>query len=105
MAYEVINSAQVTPARMQALLRLVCQLKKPRRQDLLDLLQPISLVGNQQAAEEVFRAAVSCDLLQTSAVSHEDDGLIQPQYDCDAVRDPVAYRKLMQSFLLGVTNE
>ncbi|GCE23214.1 hypothetical protein [Dictyobacter kobayashii] len=77
MPYELLNSAQVTPARLYALLRLVVRLKKPQREDIQVLLQPDVLFQSKQenedeetgansysASRNVYLAARHCNLIE-----------------------------------------
>src|SRR5260370_16358629 len=63
MAYELLNSAQVTPPRLHAMVRLISHLQAPTRKDVIDLLQPSVLVSDQSAAKNVYVAAVNCEII------------------------------------------
>lgn len=63
MAYELLNSAQVTPPRLHAMVRLLLRLQSPTRQDVIDLLQPSALVSDQSAAKNIYIAAVNCNII------------------------------------------
>ncbi len=63
MAYELLNSAQVTPPRLHAMVKLVSRLQSPTRQDVIDLLQPSVLVSDQSAAKNIYIAAVNCNII------------------------------------------
>jgi hypothetical protein len=94
LAYEIINSAQVTPHRLHAFVRLVVRLPDSPRQQLLDLLQPSALLEGtapdetdigpdrekQSAAKEVYRAALNCQLIRESDAHTRAVTLVKERY-------------------------
>jgi hypothetical protein len=111
MAYELLNVAQVTPARLHALLRLVARLKKPQREDILKLLQPdILFLGKQENEDEeistnysssrnVYLAAKHCNLIEETS-----DGTIQLVRDVESYLGSLdKFRTLMQQRVWNAT--
>lgn len=102
MGFEILNSADITPHRLHALLRLVSRLRSPSREDILNLLQPRSLpaVKNQTAAANVYAAARSCNLIAESA-----DNVVVLTLPSELIERAEDYRRHMQNILLGITEE
>lgn len=103
MAFEILNSATVTPPRLHALVRLAGRLREPARADLFDLVQPtfaLPKLDNQVAAKDVFTAARSCGLL--SEDEHKAVTLLVDPASVERLED---FRRHMQGVLLGVTDE
>lgn len=98
MAYELLNVAQVTPSRLHAMLRLVSRLESPTRKDVIDLLQPSVLVSDQSAANNIYLAAVNCDIINETPdktfVLHEEAAQLESMED---------FQLYMQKRVLGVT--
>lgn len=102
MAYEILNSARVTPHRLHALVRLVSRLEHPVRKDLAELLQPPGLTGGgQDLVNEIFRAAVSCELIVEDS-STKEVSLAVPAQQIESVG---RFRRCMQDKLLKVTQD
>ncbi len=102
MAFEILNSAPVTPPRLHALVRLAGRLREPTRADLFDLLQPtfaLPKLDNQNTVGDVFTAARSCGLLV------EDERKVELLVEPQSVERLEDFRRHMQSVLLGVTDE
>jgi hypothetical protein len=99
MAYEILNSAVITPYRLHALLRLIPRLQSPSRQDLYDLLQPEALTDDQKASKDVLMAALTMGLIV------EQDSVIRLEVERDQVESVDAFRRLMQDRVLGVTSD
>ena len=112
MAYELLNTAQVTPARLYALLRLVVRLKKPQREDIQALLQPdILFQGKQEnedeesgtnsysASRNVYLAARHCNLIEELP-----DNTIQVRGDVETYLTSLdKFRTLMQQRVWNAT--
>jgi hypothetical protein len=101
MAYELFGDGQLTPARLHALLRLVARRPGLTRRELTDLLQPASLARNQNAAEVVIAEAKGLGLIDAESNSSAEVRLTVSQ---DAIEDIEAFRQLMASRVLGVTD-
>lgn len=100
MPYELLNSGQVTPHRLLALLRLVADRGTASADEILDLLQPRALVENQSAADNVLDAARQCGLVEEDA-AHMLQLLIAPSQ----VETAAGFRLCMQSRVLGVRDD
>lgn len=100
MAYEILNQAPVTPARLHALLHLVGELDAPTRGRLAGLLQPNSVNENQSAFGTVYEAATKCELLRET-----EGGTVRLTVSPSAIESPERFRTCMASILLGVTEE
>ncbi|HSH79393.1 MAG TPA: hypothetical protein VLA19_12800 [Herpetosiphonaceae bacterium] len=102
MAFEILNSADITPHRLHALVRLVPRLREPRRADLLDLLQPSVLphVKNQTAASNAYAAARTCNLIR-----EEPGGIVQLTVAPRTIENLDDFRRHMQRILLRISDE
>jgi hypothetical protein len=100
MAYEILNNAVVTPHRLHAFVRLVSRTGKRNKQELLSLVQPGPLTTSQEAANEVFRAALVLGLIQEDA--HKIVCLaVQPEQ----VEKIEAFRTCVRDALTGVVDD
>ena len=98
MAYELLNSAQVTPPRLHAMVRLVSRLQAPTRKDVIDLLQPSVLVSDQSAAKNIYVAAVNCDI-----INEAPDKTLVLSEETAQLESMQGFQLYMQKRVLGVT--
>lgn len=98
MAYELLNSAQVTPPRLHAMVRLVSRLQTPTRKDVIDLLQPSVLVSDQSAAKNIYIAAVNCDI-----INEAPDRTLVLSGETAQLESMQGFQLYMQKRVLGVT--
>lgn len=101
---EVSRIGANTPHRLHTIVRLVPKLRNPKREDILNLVQPPKLVGknsqgrvDQSSASGLLSAAISLDLLQvdedgSSYRLHET--LLDKNSNIDDVED---FRLIMQA--------
>lgn len=101
MADPIFNDGPVTPPRLYALVRLIPRLSKPKRQDLLDLLQPPGLIENQKAADLTYNAARVLNLVEEDADQEKSIRLTIPRND---IETPHTFRLLLQRKLCGITD-
>ena len=98
---EIINNGQITPRRLFTIVRLVDRHKDITRQEILDFVQPINLMGNQDASKEIYRAAKQIELIQiedkTKVVVHPS---VKDIFKLDTIDD---FRIIMQDRILGIT--
>ena len=100
MPYELLNTAQVTPHRLLAVLRLVAERENLTYDEVRDLVQPPDLVDSQHAADSVLDAGRLCGLIEEDS-ARTVRLLIPPQ----SVETPAAFRAFMQTRVLGVTDD
>lgn len=100
MPYELLNSAQVTPHRLRAMLRLIADQEAPLASEICDLMQPSALVDSQSAANSVLEAARMCALVEEEP-THALRLLIPPMQ----VETPEAFRLCMQRRVLGMADD
>lgn len=98
MAYELLNSAQVTPPRLHAMVRLVSRLQSPTRKDVIDLLQPSVLVSDQSAAKNIYIAAVNCGI-----VNEAPDKTLVLNGEAAQLESMQGFELYMQKRVLGTT--
>ncbi len=98
MAYELLNSAQVTPPRLHAMVRLISRLQAPTRKDVIDLLQPSVLVSDQSAAKNVYVAAVNCEI-----INEAPDKTLVLSGEAAQLESMQGFQLYMQKRVLGVT--
>ena len=98
MAYELLNSAQVTPPRLHAMVRLISHLQAPTRKDVIDLLQPSVLVSDQSAAKNVYVAAVNCEI-----INEAPDKTLVLSGETAQLESMQGFQLYMQKRVLGVT--
>lgn len=98
MAYELLNSAQVTPPRLHAMIRLILRLQSPTRKDVIDLLQPSVLIADQSAAKNIYIAAVNCDI-----ITEAPDKTLLLNGDAAQLESMQGFQLYMQQRILGVT--
>lgn len=99
MAFEILNSAAITPHRLHALVRLVSRLKEPKREDVLNMLQPASLISNQDTSKTVYNAARLYNLIDDS------EGVVRLVVDRDQIESVRGFQRFMQRILTGITDE
>ncbi len=99
MAYELLNSAQVTPPRLHAMVRLISRLQAPTRKDVIDLLQPSVLVSDQSAAKNVYVAAVNCEI-----INEAPDKTLVLSGETAQLESMQGFQLYMQKRVLGVTD-
>ncbi len=99
MAYELLNSAQVTPPRLHAMVKLVSRLQAPTRKDVIDLLQPLVLISDQSAAKNIYIAAVNCNI-----VSEAPDKTLVLNGEAAQLESTQGFQLYMQERVLGVTD-
>jgi hypothetical protein len=100
---EIINNGQITPQRLHALLKLVGYLGRSTRQEILDYLQPPSLIDNQDAAKSIFNTAIHLDFIIVS----EDDERVELNNELKSLEDLndiEVFRRLMQDNMFGVSD-
>lgn len=103
---EIINDNQVEKHRVQALVRLVADLPKPTRLEVVNLLQPKLLVEStssgdiQSSAANTYRIAEDCRLIVVN-----QDQVLEPGVPSEKFETMSAFRHYMQSVVLGVTEE
>lgn len=94
---------EVSPHRIHALLRLVRRLRHPKREELLELLQPSALLDNTNASRAIYNETRRYNLIvekaDKSVVLHEDIN------SADKIESVEAFRSIMQKRLLGVSRE
>lgn len=100
MAFEILNSANITPHRLHAMVRLVSRLSKPKREDILNLLQPESLARNQETAKSVYNAARHCLF-----ITEDNDNQVKLLVEPEQVESVQGFRQHMQCVLTGITDE
>lgn len=98
MAYELLNSAQVTPSRLHAMVRLISRLKTPTRKDVIDLLQPMVLSYDQSAPKNVYIAAVNCNIINETS-----DKTLILNGEASQLESMQGFQLYMQKRVLGVT--
>lgn len=103
MAFEILNSATITPHRLHAMVRLIPRLKNlnPSRNDVLNMLQPEILSKNQNTSADVYKAARHCNLIQES----EGEGVVSLVVDQDQIETFQNFQRQMQRILTGITDE
>ncbi len=63
MANELLIG-QATPARLHAMVRLISRLQSPTKKEIFDLMQPLTLVSDQQSAvNTIFTAAKNSNII------------------------------------------
>ncbi|MCL4868798.1 MAG: hypothetical protein KJ063_07515 [Anaerolineae bacterium] len=100
---EIINNNQVTPYRLHALVRLVPRLRTPKRDDFLELLQPLDLVSSQEASKEVYRAAINFRV-----IVEDENGYISLHPDIGKrqnIETSAGFCAFMQKRLTGIADE
>jgi hypothetical protein len=97
---EIINTGQITPHRLYALVRLVPRLKAPRKQTIINMLQPSILVENQSSAESVYDAARDYGLIR-----EQPDEAVVLNVEQEHIQSIDSFRRYMQHALLGVKEE
>jgi len=101
---EIINDNQAEKHRLQALVKLVEDLKQPNQKEIFDLLQPLDLVGQtdsqdpQLSVKTTLRVAKDCKLIGDG----EDQTLVGliPHEQIESMQ---AFQHYMGNVLLGVT--
>jgi hypothetical protein len=97
---EIINTGQITPHRLYALVCLVQRLKTPSQQTIIDMLQPTILVENQSSAESVYNAARDYGL-----ICKQPDETVVLNVELEHIQSIDSFRRYMQHVLLGVKEE
>jgi len=67
MGFEMITRNYFTPQRLYALACLVGLMREPARREVIDALQPLSIVGREESqdmGERLYRAAIQLGLIQ-----------------------------------------
>ena len=105
---EIINVSQVEPHRLRAMTKLIADLEGPKRQDIINLLQPEALLagntseGALSASKNTFRIAVDCKLVtDTENMEKVTTALVTPEQ----VATMTSFQQLMQNKVLGVDEE
>ncbi|MGB1250864.1 MAG: protein DpdG [Candidatus Promineifilaceae bacterium] len=96
---EILNNPVVTPHRVHALLRIVSRMNRPKREDILDMLQPAKLVNNQKTASATLSAAREHNLV----LEHNDGGYILHP-DLKKVDDIEQFRIAIAHQVTGIIN-
>lgn len=97
---EIINNGQITPRRLFTLVKLVDQLNSITRQEILDYVQPISIIGNQDASKLIFNAAIHLEIIQENNSQATIHPSILDVHNLDSIED---FREIMQNRILGIT--
>ncbi len=100
MTSEIINTGQITPHRLYALVCLVSRLKTSRQQTIIDMLQPTILVENQSSAESVYDAARDYGLIR-----EQPNETVTLNVEQEHIQSIDSFRRYMQHALLGVKEE
>lgn len=108
---EILNNKAITPHRLHAMVRLVPKLRNPKREDLLDLVQPPALIESaegridQSTASSVLSAAEQNDLLQLTE-DRESYRLHETIQDLSSKIDRLdEFRLIMQKRMSDVQSE
>jgi len=101
---EIINfGRQVTPKRVYTLVKLVEHLGEVSRKEILDFLQPESLVSNQEASKNAFTTAILLELIQDIENNHKKIK-IHPSLENTKELDGMDnFRQIVQQRMLGIT--
>jgi len=99
---EIIHRNAITPHRVHALARLVDTLRSPRREIVLELLQPEFLSVEQEVAKEIIAVAKTCRLIQETEM---DEYQLGEGINPNDIATVEGFRYVMQRLLLGYTNE
>jgi len=97
---ELIDNNHILPHRLFAMIGVVNQFPRIKREDLLNLVQPTA--ENQETSKNTFLKCQLCGLIQVSEGSEKRTTLA---VDPKVATDFEAFRAHMQSTLLGVTEE
>lgn len=100
---EILNNAQITPQRLHALLKLVNTLRRPTREELLDLLQPQAINPNQDAVKAVYYAAQQVELIEENSDSIVS--LHESLRDFLPIESHKNYRLCLQTKLCGIDDD
>src|SRR5690349_10892426 len=107
---EIINEAQVEPHRLRALVKLIADLQEPKRQEIVDLLQPLKLVEGkssskepQLAARTTYRIAIDCNLVTDAEKNTEKT--TRALVSSENVAAMPSFQQCMQHALLNVTEQ
>jgi hypothetical protein len=98
---EITNIAQAEKHRIQALVKLVGDLKEPKKEDLFHLLQPW-----EQPALKAPAVSATFDVARDSKlVSVDEEGGVSALVGSSDIEDNSAFQRQMAHALLGVTDD
>lgn len=103
---EIINEGPAEDHRIRALARLVTTLQKSTPTDIIDLVQPLELVGQtsskeaQSTARNALKIAEECGL-----IVENQDHLLELLVSPEQVETMSAFQNYMRGAILGVTEE
>jgi len=102
---EIINNGQITPKRLITMLKVVQKFGEISHKNLLDLIQPKFLEGDQSASSAVIRTAKRLSLISEVGTTNKTIS-IHPSVSINGKTDNLEeYRLLLQQKLLGILNE
>jgi hypothetical protein len=102
MGFEFIHWDSITPQRVFAIVSLVKQFGVVKRRELMELLQPTTVLDNKDAGERNYWAAKRFGLLSETG---DKDGVLQLAVPATAAESIDSFRLHMQQTLLGVTED
>ena len=103
---EIINfGRQVSPKRVYTLVKLVEKLGVSSRKEILDYLQPDSLVQDQTASKNAFKSAKILELIADTE-NNDKKITLHPSIDNPSMLDGMDnFREVIQSRMLGVVED
>lgn len=105
MAFEMITRNYFTPQRLYALVCLVGVMREPARREVIDALQPLSIVGREESqdmGERLYRAAIQLGLIQELETK---DRRVRLRVAQDHLASLTSFREHLRGGMLGVTEE
>lgn len=98
---EIIGNAQATPGRIFALARLIGRLGEPKREQVMDLLQPSDDGAKQDAARTTIKEAIDAGVV----VQERDSGTFRLSNEArQAIVSVDGFRRYMASRLCGISD-
>jgi len=102
---EIIHRNAITPHRVHALAQLVAKLRTPKREILLDLLQPSVLELDQSVSKEIIAVSKTCGLIIENDADEYQLGDIVTPASIASVDGVNGFRQIMRALLLNKTNQ